>query len=67
MAVYRIEQRLEARETSRGLLHQDNQDRHELRTYTRERGHSKCGVIIKDGFKVLGCLLLRGVKEKVKY
>lgn len=49
-----IEQRLEARGTSRGLLHQDNQDKHEIRAYTRVRGENKCGVIIKDGFKVLG-------------
>lgn len=49
-----IEQ-IRGRGTSRGLLHQDNQDKHEITTvYTRVRGQNKCGVIIKDGFKILG-------------
>lgn len=49
MATYMIEQRLEAKGAARDLLHQDNQDRHEIRV----RGQSKCGVITKDGFKGL--------------
>lgn len=53
MATYMIEQRLEAKGTTRDLLHQDHQDRHEIRAYTRVRGQNKCGVIIKDGFKGL--------------
>ena len=41
MATNMIEQRLEAKGTSRDLLHQDNPDRHEIRAYTRVRGQNK--------------------------
>lgn len=65
MATYMIEQRLEAKGATRDLLHQDNQDRHEIRAYTRVRGQSKCGVITKDGFPVIVVVETEGESQRL--